>query len=126
MALLRTGLVLAGGYAERLKRVFFAQVKDSVKRGELKKEEAVRSVVELNKALYKIIVEELKVDKGDVVRISLEYEIKDGTVHWKMDSLSVEVWPRCPPPKVYKSTEKGGEAIISEEGKAQGVQGGHT
>ncbi|MEN2999152.1 MAG: DUF2258 domain-containing protein [Acidilobaceae archaeon] len=134
--LLRTGVVLGGGYALKVNRVFFAQVKEAVKRGELKKEEAKRAVSELNRTLYNILVEELKVEKEDVVRISIEYEIRDGTVHWNMNSLTVEVWPRCPPLKVYRPAERPkeeraeaekeerGEVLISEQEKVEGAEGG--
>ncbi|MCX8195857.1 MAG: DUF2258 domain-containing protein [Acidilobaceae archaeon] len=111
MPVLRSGVVLAGGYAEKLKRAFFAQVREHVKKGELKKEEAVKSIVELNKNLYHLLVEEWKVDKGDVVRISIEYEIKDGTISWKWETLTIEIWPKCLPIRVYAST---GEKMVAK------------
>ncbi|MCS7107402.1 MAG: DUF2258 domain-containing protein [Acidilobaceae archaeon] len=116
MAILRSGLILAGGYALKIRRVLFAQTKEQVKRGELSQQEVARAAGQLNSALYELLVEELRLNKGDVVRISLEYEIKDGTVHWKMDSLVVEVWKKVDDEFVADKVSKLKSKTVAGEG----------
>ena len=93
---LRTGLVIAGGYADKVRRVLFAQLRDRIKAGELSNQEVARAAGELNRLLYEIIVNRLKLDKGDVVRITVEYEVEDGSIVFKLDTLSIEAWRRVP------------------------------
>jgi len=93
---LRTGLVIAGGYADKVRRVLFAQLRDKIKSGELSNQEVARAAGELNRLLYEIIVNRLRLDKGDVVRITIEYEVEDGTITFKLDTLSIEAWRRVP------------------------------
>lgn len=93
---LRTGLVIAGGYADKVRRVLFAQLRDAIKNGETSNSEVARAAAELNRLLFDILVNKLNVDKGDVVRISIEYDFNPPNVEWKLDSLQVQVWKRIP------------------------------
>ncbi|MCX8195856.1 MAG: DUF2258 domain-containing protein [Acidilobaceae archaeon] len=97
MVQLRSGVVIAGGYANKVRRTLFAQISSMAKKGEIPQvpaKEVAEKAKELNTLLYELLVNELKVDKGDVVRISIEYEIKDGTISWKWETLDIEVWRR--------------------------------
>lgn len=97
---LRTGLVIAGGYADKVRRVLFAQLRDRIKAGEISNQEVARAAGELNRLLYEIIVNRLGLDKGDVVRITVEYEVEGGSISFKLDTLSIEAWRRVPDEEV--------------------------
>ncbi|MEM0232855.1 MAG: DUF2258 domain-containing protein [Candidatus Nezhaarchaeales archaeon] len=96
MALLSTGFIIAGAYADKVRKTLFAQLREYVKRGDVSSQEVARAIAELNRALYHILVERLKSDKGDVVRARIEYEIEDGKLTWKYDTLQLEVFKRLP------------------------------
>ena len=102
MPVLRSGLVIAGGYADKARRVLFAQMKDQIKSGEIDAKEVARAAGELNRLLYIILVDKLRIDKGDVVRISVEYEVEDGKITWKLESLQLQAWRRVPDEEVEK------------------------
>jgi len=96
MALLSTGLIVAGAYADKVRKTLFAQLREQMKRGEVSAQEIARAAGELNRALYHILVERLKSNKGDVVRARIEYDVKDGKISWKYDTLQLEVFKRVP------------------------------
>ncbi len=95
MPTLRTGLVIAGAYATKARRTMFAQL-----RGKVENREIARAVAELNQMLYEIIVNSLKIDKGDVVRITIDYNIVDGKIEWNYESLKIEAFKRIPDEEV--------------------------
>lgn len=66
---LSTGLIIAARYADKLRRVAFVAFGKMVP-----KEIILRDVGELNKQLYDIIVNQMKLDKLDVVRILVDAE----------------------------------------------------
>jgi len=71
---LSSGLVIAGAYADKIRRTLFAQLKDLVKQDKSFSKEVARATGELNAVLFRILVEELKL-KGDVVRIRINYNV---------------------------------------------------
>lgn len=103
MAILRSGYVIAGAYADKVRRTLFAQTRDLVKSGELTAQEVARAAGELNRVLYEILVNKLKTDKGDVVRINIEYSIEEGRIVWDYDKLTIQVWRRVPDDQVAKA-----------------------
>lgn len=102
MPTLTSGLVLAGGYAKKLKKVIFTQLSSDIKAGIISSEDVALSIAELNSILYRILVEKLRVDKGDVVRIRIDYSIDTlGSLYgsrrklvWHPETLSIEVFRR--------------------------------
>lgn len=118
MPVLRSGLVIAGRYADKVRRVLFAQLKDSIKSGEISAQEVARAAGELNRLLFEILVNALKIDKGDVVRISVEYEVAEGSIKWRLETLSIQAWRRIPDeevqPAVKSIIEKAGEILAGE------------
>jgi hypothetical protein len=112
---LRSGLVIAGAYADKLRRVAFAQLKNRIKEGVISAKDVAYHVAQLNKLLYKILVETLKIDKGDVVRISINYRVAEGRIEWDFASLKIEVFRRVPQEEVdeavRKVVERAGEVI---------------
>jgi len=75
MVLLSTGFIIAGAYAGKVRKTLFAQLRDHVKRGEVSAQEVARAA-ELNRALYHILVERLKSDKGDAIKAKVEYDVE--------------------------------------------------
>jgi hypothetical protein len=94
MVTLSTGLIIAGAYADKFRRTLFAQLSEKVKSGEIDSKEVARAAAEVNQLLFNILVEDVKVDKGDVVRIRIDYNIENGTVKWDLSTLSLEVFKR--------------------------------
>lgn len=95
-----SGLVIAGAYADKLRRVLFAQLSPKLKSRQISSSDVAKASRELNMLLYHILVEKLKVEKGDVVRIRVSYEIEDGGIRWDYESLTIEVYRRVPQEEV--------------------------
>ncbi len=99
---LSTGLVIAGAYADKLRRVLFAQLRDRIKSGEIDSKTVAMRAGEINRFLFEVLVNKLNIDKGDVVRIRVEYEVKDGDIIWKPDTLVIEAFRRIPDNEVQR------------------------
>ena len=93
---LNTGLIIVGAYADKVRRTLFAQLKDKIKAREMDSKNVAKASADLNKLLYEIFVNKLKLDKGDVVRIIVDYDLADGEVVWNLDTLKIEVFKRVP------------------------------
>ncbi len=63
---LRTGVIPTAIYANKLRRVAFVLLGKQVP-----KDVIMRDITELNQNLYHKLVEEMKLDKGDLIRITL-------------------------------------------------------
>ncbi len=94
MPQLSTGLIIAGAYADKVRRVLFAQLKDEIKQGRVSSQEVAYKAGLLNRILYEILVNKLKIDKGDVVRVRIEYNVVNGSIEWVFDKLQVEAFRR--------------------------------
>jgi hypothetical protein len=105
MPKLSSGLIIAGAYADKIRRTVFAQLRDMIKEGAIKSSDVAYSVAQLNKLLYSILVENLKVEKGDVVRIMIDYEVSEGKLEWKLDTLKIELFKRVPAEEVQRVLE---------------------
>ncbi len=101
MPTLNTGLIIAGAYADKARRVLMAQVK-----GQVDTQEAIRAIGELNKLLFDVLVNEIKAEKGDVVRIVVDYDIKEGQIKWNYDTLRLEFFKRVPDEEVNKKVKE--------------------
>jgi hypothetical protein len=110
---LSTGLVIAGAYADKLRRTLFAQLRDYVRKNRELGKEIARAAGEINRLLYYILVDELKSDKGDVVRIRVKYAFdpEKGEIEWKYDTLRLEYFKRVPDEKVMETVNR----IIKEK-----------
>ncbi|MCS7143347.1 MAG: DUF2258 domain-containing protein [Aigarchaeota archaeon] len=93
---LRSGLVIGGAFALKIRRGLFAQMKPVMRVGHVTQEEVSHAAGELNRFLYDVLVTHLKISKGDVVRISIEYSVEDGKIVWDLESLNLEVFRRVP------------------------------
>lgn len=96
MPTMRTGLVIAGGYATKIRRVVFAQLAEDIKEKRIDNKTVAFHVAQLNRFLYTLLVDKIKIDKGDAVRISIDYEVSEGRIVWKFDTLKVEAFRRVP------------------------------
>ena len=105
---LSTGLIIAGAYADKLRRTLFAQLRDLVKKNRDFAREVARAAGEMNRLIYIILVEELKSDKGDVVRIRVKYEVdtEKWKITWKYKTLRIEYFKRYPDEEVKKIIDK--------------------
>jgi hypothetical protein len=103
---LSTGLVIAGAYADKIRRVAFAQLREELKKGRIASDVIVRRTAELNRLLYDVLVNRLRIDKGDVVRIRIEYEVEEGDLKWKLETLQIEAFRRLPDDEVRRAVEE--------------------
>jgi len=108
MPRLSSGYVIAGAYADKLRRTLFAQLRDLMRESKEWSSRIAYSAAQLNKVLFEILVKGLNVDRGDVVRIRIEYEVDEAAkeVKWKWDTLEVEVFRRENPEKVKKVVDE--------------------
>ena len=116
MPQLSTGLVIGGAYANKLRRVLFAQLRGELKEGKIDSKQIAFRAGELNRILFEILVNKLKIDKGDVVRVRIEYEVEDRDIKWKYDTLSIEVFRRVPDEEIeslVRETVEQVEAILA-------------
>lgn len=84
MPRISSGLIIAGAYANKLRRVMFATLK-----GKADNKEIARASGELNATLFELF-RDVGVDKGDVVRVTIEYEVQNGQIKWIWDTLEVQ------------------------------------
>ena len=97
---LSTGFVRASGYAHKVRKVLFA-----ITRGKVEPKEVVRAAGELNQRIFERL-QEMGVDKGDVVRITVPFSIKDGTIEWDYEGLKIEVYRRSEEEKLAMAMEE--------------------
>ncbi len=116
MPRLSSGLVIAGAYAQKLRKTAFAQLRDAVREGVLKSSDVAYWIAQLNRFLYEVLVEDLRIDKGDAVRIMVDYEVSPGRISWKLETLRIEVFRRVPDEEVRRVLESripAAEAIMT-------------
>ncbi|MEM5821286.1 MAG: DUF2258 domain-containing protein [Candidatus Aenigmatarchaeota archaeon] len=103
MPTLRSGAVIVGAYATKIRKTLFAQLKDKVKSKEMSAQEVARAAGEINKMLYVLFVEKLRLDKGDVVRITIDYDVTpENQIVWNYESLKVEAYRKVPEDEVNR------------------------
>ncbi len=95
---LSTGLVIAGAYADKVRRTLFAQAKQAG----IEPREVVRASAELNRLLFEILVNKLGIDKGDAVRVRIEYTVDNGRVVWDYNTLEIEAFKRLNDEEIKK------------------------
>ncbi|MEM7818074.1 MAG: DUF2258 domain-containing protein [Candidatus Aenigmatarchaeota archaeon] len=107
MPTLRSGAVIVGAYAIKIRRSLFAQLKDKIRSKEIDTKEIARASGEINRMLYLLFVEKLRMDKGDVVRISIDYEITpENSIVWKYETLKVEAYRKVPEDEISRYIEE--------------------
>lgn len=110
---LNTGLVIAGAYADKIRRTLFAQLSELVRKDKEFSKEVARASGELNLVLYHVLVNELKANKGDAVRIRINYTVDQEArrVKWFYDTLRVEMFRRVPDEEVAQAVSR----VVSSE-----------
>lgn len=92
MPSLITGLVKTTGYAVKVRRILFAQLKEAIKRGEINSQQVAYRAGRLNEVLYKVLIELLGLERNDVVRVSIGYTVVNGDIEFQWGTLSIEVY----------------------------------
>lgn len=103
---LSSGLIIAGAYADKIRRTLFAQLREQMRKGEISSQDIAFAAAQLNRLLYVLFVDTLKMDKGDVVRVRVEYEVINGKIEWKLDTLRVEAFKRIPETEIEEAVKK--------------------
>lgn len=106
MPVLSTGYIIAGACATKARKTMFAQLKDHVRAGAVDQKEVARAVGEFNRFLYVLLVERLKISKGDVVRARIQYDVENGKVKWAYDTFTLEVFQRIPDEKMSDEVKR--------------------
>ncbi len=96
MPTLKSGAIIVGAYANKVRKTLFAQLKNDIKAGTLTSQEVARAAGELNQLIFKLVVEKMKLDKGDVVRITCDYIVENGKIKWQWSTLKVEAYRKVP------------------------------
>ncbi len=95
-----SGLVLAAGYANKIRRTLLAQTRSLG----IDPKEAVRISALINQHLFNVFREK-GIDKMDVVRIRFMYRIKDGKIDIDWNTMTIEHYKKhtviedIPPPE---------------------------
>ncbi|WP_173866244.1 single- stranded DNA-binding family protein [Thermococcus henrietii] len=113
---LSTGYVRASGYAHKVRRVLFALARKKVEPKEI-----IRASAELNQKIFEEF-QRLNVSKEDVVRITVEFKIKDGSIVWDYDSLRIEVYRKGEEEKLAKAMEEVEERERELEEKIKAIE----
>jgi hypothetical protein len=117
-AVVRTGPVIVGYYATKLRRAIFAQTRELVKSGQLTSQEVARGAGELNRWLYSVLVDKLVLSKADIVRIEAPYAIIGGKIVWEWDKIKISVYRRVDPEVVSAAMKHAQqERILVEPGQ---------
>ncbi len=103
---LSTGFIIAGAYATKVRRTLFAQLKEEMKAGHISGTEIARAAGELNRILFEVLVNRLNLDKGDVVRVRIEYVVEEGTIKWRFGTLEIEAFRRIPEADIREAIEE--------------------
>jgi len=112
MPTLRSGAVIVGAYATKIRKTLFAQLKDKVKAKEISSQEIARAAGEVNKMLYILFVEKLRLDKGDVVRVTIDYDLNpENQIVWNFDTLKVEAYRKVPEDEINRYLKEVMEGI---------------
>jgi len=114
MPTLSTGYVIVGAYAIKIRRTLFAQQKDRIKNKELDGKEIARASGELNKVLFDILVNKLSLDRGDMVRVRIDYEISNGMVKWNYDTIRIDAFKRIDENEIKSKIEEAIKSIRSQ------------
>jgi len=113
---LSTGYVRASGYAHKVRRVLFALARKKVEPKEI-----IRASAELNQRIFEEF-QRLNVSKDDVVRITIEFRIEDGTIVWDYDSLRIEVYRKGEEERLAKAMEEVEERERELEEKIKAIE----
>ncbi|WP_258084890.1 single- stranded DNA-binding family protein [Thermococcus thermotolerans] len=97
---LSTGFVRASGYAHKVRRVLFALTRKKVD-----PREVIRAAGELNQKIFEKL-QELGVEKSDVIRITVPFRIEEGTIKWDYEGLSIEVYRKSEEEKLAMAMEE--------------------
>jgi len=105
---LSSGLVIVGAYAIKVRRTLFAQLRDRTRADKEWAQKVAFAAAQLNRVLFEVFVNRLKLDKGDVVRVRIDYDVDEEKkeVVWRWDTLTVEVFRRLASEQVAEAAKE--------------------
>jgi hypothetical protein len=105
---LSSGLVIVGAYAIKVRRTLFAQLRDRTRADKEWAQKVAFAAAQLNRVLFEVFVNRLKLDKGDVVRVRIDYDVDEEKkeVVWRWDTLTVEVFRRLANEQVAEAVKE--------------------
>ncbi|WP_346765973.1 single- stranded DNA-binding family protein [Thermococcus sp. 21S7] len=113
---LSTGFVRASGYAHKVRRVLFALTRKKVD-----PREVVRAAGELNQRIFERL-QELGVEKSDVIRITVPFRIEGGSIRWDYEALNIEVYRKDEEKRLAKAMEEVEERERELEEKIKAIE----
>ncbi len=131
MPMLSTGYIIVGVYATKVRRTLYAQLSQRVRSDKEWAQRVAYGAAQLNRVLYELFVNRLKLDKGDVIRVRINYDIDDEkkSIIWRWNSMRVEVFRRVPGTDVelaVKEIMASAEEILKTSLRFEAVKLGET
>lgn len=107
MPRLNTGLVYTAAYADKIRKTVFAQLKDYARDKEVAKR-INYYVARLNRALFTLLIEDIKLSKDDGVKIIIDYDFDEAnkSITWKWDTLQLVIYKKMPEDQVKVHLDK--------------------
>ncbi|MEM1661846.1 MAG: DUF2258 domain-containing protein [Desulfurococcaceae archaeon] len=107
MPRLNTGLIYAAIYADKIRKTVFAQLKEFARDKEVAKK-INYYVARLNRALFTLLIEDIKLSKDDGIKIMIDYEFDEvnKSITWKWDTLQIVVYKKMPEDQIKVYLEK--------------------
>jgi len=104
---INTGLIPAAVYATKTRRALYALLQSLVKKDKEWDKIIKDEIGKLNRALYHLFTVDLKIDKTDVIRLRIEFDVDEEgrRILWKWESLDIEVYKQVPKEEVRKHVE---------------------
>jgi Uncharacterized protein conserved in archaea len=99
---INTGLIPAAVYATKTRRALYALLQSLVKKDKEWDKIIKDEIGKLNRALYHLFTVDLKIDKTDVIRLRIEFDVDEEgrRILWKWESLDIEVYKQVPKEEV--------------------------
>jgi len=104
---INTGLIPAAVYATKTRRALYALLQSLVKKDKEWGKIINDEIGKLNRALYHLFTVDLKIDKTDVIRLRIEFDVDEEgrRILWKWETLDIEVYKQIPKEEVRKHIE---------------------
>ena len=118
MPTLNTGLIISGGYADKVRKTLFAQLRSALGSGVITSQQVAKAVAELNQTVYSLLVDKLKSERGDVVRIRIDYQLENGEIKWAWETLKIEFFKRKPDEEVNRIVQE----VLAELKEAEPIK----
>ncbi|MEM2009282.1 MAG: DUF2258 domain-containing protein [Thermosphaera sp.] len=104
MPKISTGLVPAAIYATKTRRAVYRLLQSYIKKDKEWGKVINDEIGKLNRALFHLFTVDLKINKTDVIRLRIEFDVDEESrkIIWKWDTLELEVYRKLPSEEVKK------------------------